>query len=395
MTEETQVALEIPRQVRVLHAFKVYRPSHGGIVHIIEKLVRGLASHVQSRILVSRERGLGKLEVVDGVSVRRTTSLGQLLALPLSPTFPFQFWRYAKQSDVVSYHYPFPLVDLAVFLWFPKQTALVIHWHSEIVAQAHMARLLAPLIRHCLRRADRIIVASSEHIRGSPFLAKLKEKCVVIPFGVDVEAWRSLTPGESARIDDLKQRYPKLIVAVGRLVPYKGFDTLLLAMRDVNATLLLIGSGPLEQALRKQAANLGIEKRVIFRGDVEDPELKISLHAATLFVLSSVSENEAFGIVQLEAMACGKPIVNTALRTAVPWVARHHQEALTVPPGDPRALAAALTRLLDDPSMSQQLGDNGLARARACFSNDVFFARTLETYQASVRERRRIPCTLS
>lgn len=395
MTEEIQVAPESPRPLRVLHAFKVYRPSHGGIVHIIEKLVRGLAGRVQSRILVSRERGLGKREVIDGVSVRRTTSIGQLLALPLSPTFPLQFWRDTKQADVVSYHYPFPLVDLAVFLWFPKQTALVVHWHSEIVAQAHMARLLAPLIRHCLRRADRIIVASSEHISRSPFLAPLKGKCVVIPFGVDVEAWRSLTPSEAARIHDLKQRYPQLVVAVGRLVPYKGFDTLLLAVRDVNATLVLIGSGPLEQALRQQAVNLGIEKRVIFRGDVDDTELKISLHAASVFVLSSVSENEAFGIVQLEAMACGKPIVNTALKTAVPWVARHNQEALTVTPGDVAAMAAALTRLLCDPALSRQLGENGLARARACFSNDVFFTRTLETYQESVRARRRIPCTLS
>jgi len=393
--EKPKDALEVSHQVRVLHVFKLYRPSHGGIVHILEKLARGLANQVQTCVLVSRERGLGKLEVVDGITVRRTTSLGQLLALPLSPTFPLWFWYYAKRSDVVNYHYPFPLVDLTVFLWFPKQTALVVHWHSEIVAQARIARLLSPMIRRCLQRADRIIVASPEHIKGSPYLARVAEKCTVIPFGADVEEWRSLTLDESAKIDDLKQRYPRLIVAVGRLVPYKGFDVLLRAMRNVNAMLFLIGSGPLEQMLRKQAADLNITERVIFHGGVDATELKIALHAATLFVLPSVSENEAFGIVQLEAMACGKPIVNTALRTAVPWVARDKQEALTVPPGDPDALAAALTRLLDDPSLSQQLGNNGLTRARNCFSNEVFFARTLETYQASVRERRRIPCMLS
>lgn len=394
MTNENPTAPKGQTRFRVLHVFKVYRPSHGGIVHVMEKLARGFAQAVESRVLVSRERGLGSIETVDEVPVRRTGSLGQILALPLSPTFLFWFWRYARNCDVVSYHYPFPLVDLAVSLWFPQRTALVVHWHSEIVAQARVARFLVPLFRRCLRRADRVIVASPAHVSGSALLSAVADKCVVVPFGVDVDTWSFLSPDESAEVCALRKRYPRLILAVGRLVPYKGFDILMRAMGDVDATLMLIGEGPLEEKLRSQAAEKCLEKRVLFRGAVGDSALKVALHAANVFVLPSVGDNEAFGIVQLEAMACAKPVVNTALGTAVPWVARNGQEGLTVQPRDPDALAAAINRLLNDPHEARRLGANGLVRARTCFSDDAFFARTLATYQQAARERQGVLCKL-
>lgn len=378
--------------MKVLHVFKVYRPSHGGIVHIIEKLARGLAAQAYSRVLVSREKGLGRSETVDGVTVQRTLSLGQLFALPLSPTFPFWFWWRAQKADVIDYHYPYPLVDLAVSIWLPKRATLVIHWHSEIVAQRRLGALLAPLIRRSLARASCVIVASPMHIDNSPFLRNVREKCVVIPFGVDVDWWQTISTESTAEVEKLRARWPRLVVAVGRLVPYKGFDVLLRAMTQVDGTLMLIGDGPLRHDLDQLACELGISERVLLRGSVSDTDLKVALHAAQLFALPSVGSNEALGIVQLEAMACGKPIVNTALPTGVPWVARDGHEALTVEPGDARALAAAVNTLLSDPNRATALGQRGLERARNVFSDHAFLESTLRAYQVAQARRREALC---
>ena len=112
------------------------------------------------------------------------------------------------------------------------------------------------------------------------------------------------------------------------------------------------------------------------------------MHAARLFVLPSIGDNEAFGIVQLEAMACGKAIVNTRLATGVPWVARDGAEARTVSPGSTAELAAAIRQLLDDGDGAAELGRRGRARVAELFERACFLAKTLAAYEAAALRRR-------
>ncbi|MFO1056831.1 MAG: glycosyltransferase [Dongiaceae bacterium] len=375
--------------LRVLHAFKVYAPEIvGGIPEVIRTLAAGLAPACDSRLLVARLSGAGRRDVVGGLPVRRVASLGTRLSMPLSPTYPAWLWAEARRADLVAVHSPFPLIDLSIALWFPARTALVVHWHSEIVGQRALLPVVAPLIRRALDRADRIIVSNEAIVRQSPFLRPREAKCRIVPFGIDIAGLATLDAAERDEVAALRARHPRLVLAVGRLVRYKGFETLIEAMRAIDGELALVGAGTLEPALRRQAASAGVGDRVHFAGQASAGELKRLLHACRVFALPSVSANETFAIAQLEAMACGRPVVNTRLPTGVPWVARHGQEALTVAPGSAPELAAALGRLLDDEALAAALGAAGAERARALFGLDAFLDGTLAVYREALAARR-------
>ncbi|MGV6808845.1 MAG: glycosyltransferase [bacterium] len=368
--------------LKVLHAYKVYLPYNGGIPAVISRITSGLQAQVDSTILVAQPKfALGVDEYYKKIFVTRSFSLGNLFSMPLAPFYIFNFWHKAKKSSVVHCHYPFPLNDLAVFLWFPKKTGLVIHWHAEITAQKRLVRFIKPLIQRCLKRADRIIVSNPCMIDASPYLKQYREKCDVIPYGVQINHFAMSTDNMQEKVQELQQRYPRLILAVGRLVSYKGFDVLLKALSQVDAQLCIVGEGVLHDELKSLTVTLNLEERVIFAGRVNDKVLLSFYQACRIFAFPSVTEAEAFGLVQVEAMLCKKPIVNTHLNSAVSWVARDQQEALTVMPNDVQALAQALQQLLDNPALASRLGEAGYQRALSEFSESVFLARMNTLYQ--------------
>jgi rhamnosyl/mannosyltransferase len=168
---------------------------------------------------------------------------------------------------------------------------------------------------------------------------------------------------------------------VGRLIYYKGFEVAIEAMKQVDATLVIVGDGPLRASLEAQARTMGVEGRVVFAGEIHNRDLRPYYLAADVFVLASVARSEAFGIVQLEAMAARVPVVNTQLDSGVPFVSRHGESGLTVPPGDAGALAAAINQLLADPALRKQYGGRGRARVETDFSAQAMSAAILRTYR--------------
>lgn len=361
-------------RLSVLHAYKTYLPeTEGGIPTAIRSLAA--MPECESLGVTTRAPLAPRRILVDGVPVERAAAFGQALSLPLAPLFPLALRRAARRADVIALHTPFPLGDLGALL--APGVPLVVHWHADIVRQRRAARLVAPLIRRTLARAARIVVSHPGIVAGSPWLGPFAEKCAVVPYGVDAEAWSALTPDEAAEAEALRARHPRLVAALGRLVPYKGFHVLVEAMAAVDGTAVIVGEGPEHARLTARIAALGLGGRVLLAGRLPRPHVKALLRAARVFAFPSVSPAEAFGIAQLEAMACGLPVVNTSLPTAAPWVARDGEEAITLPPNDPAALAAALTALLDDPARAAALGAAAQARVRAEFTEAAYRARAL------------------
>ena len=371
--------------MRVLHAFKVYRPDvMGGIPEAIGALAAGMRPRKDSRILVARARGRGRRSVIDDVPVQAVGSLGNLFSSPLAPSFPVKLAQSAREADLVALHHPFPLNDFGI-LGLRRRVALVIHWHGEIVGRRALRGLVAPLIRRSLARAQQVIVSDGSIIERSPLLRPHAAKCAVVPFGIDTAYWGALDANEQAKAAALRQQHPRLVVSTGRLVPYKGYAVLVEALRHVDATAIIVGDGPLRDNLLTQARKLGVADRLILAGTLSRDDLKIHLHAARAFVFPSTGLAETFGIAQIEAMAAGRPVVNTALPSGVPRVARDGFEGLTVPPGDAEAFGRAIGRLLADGDLARRLGDGARARALAEYEQAVFVRRVEAVYDRALR----------
>jgi rhamnosyl/mannosyltransferase len=275
-------------------------------------------------------------------------------------------------ADLVHIHLPNPTAVLA-YLASGYRGRLVITYHSDIVKQKLLARVFQPFLNAALRRSSAIIATSPNYVATSPVLQAFRDRCHVIPYGIDTAQLEQRDPG--ARFGE------RLVITVGRLVYYKGLEYLIRAMADVRGRLVIVGDGPLRGKLERLAAQLGVADRVLFAGVISNAEVLAYYHAAAVFVLASAARSEAFGIVQIEAMAAGLPVINTSLDTGVPLVSVHEQTGLTVPPADPQALAAAINRLLDDPNLRQKFGQAGVRRAREEFGLDRMLKRTLQLYR--------------
>jgi rhamnosyl/mannosyltransferase len=287
-----------------------------------------------------------------------------------------------RDYDLLHLHVPNPVGALAYLASIrPRQHALVVTHHSDVVRQAALRRLFQPFMNAVLARADAIIATSPNYLETSPELAPFRDKCVVVPYGLETARFRK-TPALEAEARAIRQRYgAPLLLGVGRLVYYKGFEHAIAAMREIDAQLLLVGDGPLREPLERLAAKLGVAGRVHFAGNVHNDQLAPYYHASDLFLFPSIARSEAFGIVQLEAMACGLPVINTALDSGVPFVSRSGETGLTVTPNDPAALAAAARELLAAPERRAELGARARQRVETEFSPARLQAAILEIYR--------------
>jgi rhamnosyl/mannosyltransferase len=254
---------------------------------------------------------------------------------------------------------------------------------SDTLGRKFLKRITDPFVGAMMRRADRIIVASQRYLDSSGELAPFKEKCRVIPMGINPARERDDLEGESAAV--LRQYGSRLVLAVGRLVEYKGFIYLLEAMRGVDATLLLVGTGPLDAVLKRAAQRFEVSNKVKFLGKVDD--LQKYYRACSVFVLPSISRAEAFGLVQLEAMAAGLPVINTNIDSGVPEVSLDGVTGITVPPADANSLAGAINVLLSDAALRQRMGAAGKIRARRDFAPELMVERTIKLYEEVLEER--------
>jgi rhamnosyl/mannosyltransferase len=355
--------------IRVLQVNKLYPPHIGGVEQVTRLLAEGLNQRrdMQVRVLVCGE-GLGTVrETVNGVELTRVGSLGRVRSEPIAPAFPLHLRR--AEADIYNFHAPFPLGELSG-LMLGKERAVVTWYHSDVVRQRISLALYRPLLRRFLKRSRAIIVSSPNLIESSPFLKPLAHRCRVVHFGVDTGRFRP-TERVLEGASRIRERYGDaggLVLFVGRLVYYKGLAYLVEAMRDVDASLLILGAGPLRKELEKRIEALGMSGRVRFAPRAEDEEMPSYYHACDLLVLPSTARSEAFGLVLLEAQACGKPVISTELGTGTSYANLDGITGLVVPPGDSGALSGAVKRLLEDPVLREDLGSRGRQRVMEEFN---------------------------
>jgi rhamnosyl/mannosyltransferase len=366
--------------VKVLQLGKYYHPYRGGMETHLQQLCERLAPRVDLDVVVSHTEPRTVVEHVGPVKVTRCLQAAHLASTSLNPSLPWVLSR--ARYDVLHVHFPNPMGVMAYLASRkPRHHRVVITYHSDIIRQERLLKLYAPFMHRVMDRADAILCTSPDYIDGSPTLGRYREKCRVVPLGIDPSPFAP-TEATLRRASELRARLGgPLVLGVGRLIYYKGFEYLVEALRSVDARLVLVGEGPLRAELEAKARALGVAERVHFAGGVSSEELPAYFHACDVFALPSVARSEAFGLVQLEAMACGKPVVNTALDSGVPFVSRHGESGLTVAPKDPAALADALRGLFADPARARAMGEAGRARVEREFTLDTMAARTFALYE--------------
>ncbi len=366
------------KRIKVLQVNKLYYPWTGGIERVVQQLAEGLKDKTDMKVLVCQEKGRTKVEKINGVIVHRAGSLGMFFSMPVSIAFIKHMRELSKDRDVLHFHMPFPLGDLACLLSGYKGK-VVVWWHSDIVRQKKLMLLYKPIMEKFLKRADVIIVATQGHIDGSDYLPKYRSKCVIIPYGVD----RAIEEKADRFIKktQLRKRKTLNMLFVGRLVYYKGCEVLLKAFEKVEgAELLIIGDGELKEKLEEETALSGLSEKVYFLGNVNEERLIQAFAECDVFVLPSIAKSEAFGLVQIEAMAFGKPVINTNLLSGVPYVSLDHVTGLTVPPNDVQALSEAMQWMVDHEEERIRMGKRARERVKECYRIDDVLKKVLEIY---------------
>ncbi len=377
--------------MHILHLGKYYPPYRGGMETILQAMAEGLLdAGCDVTVVVAAEGGTGSSEEMHGPRtghagrLLRTARLGLVNSQPLTPALPGVVRRELAFGgvDVLHVHLPNPLAagvclalrrDPAL-----KRVPLAVWYHADITRQRIGGRLVAPLVRACLREADGICVSSAALRDGSPVLAPWRDKVAVVPFGIEPQPWGAVSP-----------RRDGPVLFVGRLVPYKGVAVALDALAQApQVELDIVGEGPLEGELRERAARLGVAARVRFLGEMDSPGIAQLLGRARALVLPSIDRSEAFGLVQLEAMAAGVAVVCTDLPTGVREVGLPGQTCLRVPPGDSGALASALADLWSADGLATRLGEAGRARFRENFTREVMVARMVAWYEGLLAHAR-------
>jgi len=342
----------------------------------LEQVCGAMVDDVDLRVLVANDQHRRTNELVEGVPVNRLATYGTLARTPLVPSF-FSELNNPK-PDIFHLHHPNPVPTLALLLEMDvRRSKLVISYQAEITHQKFLNKFFEPLLHFVCERASAIIASSPNMIEHSKFLAAHREKCHVIPLPISAADWDRGTNIKNAATLRAEAKRP-VVLSVGRLVYYKGFEYLIAAMAKVNADLWIVGEGPQRAHLEQCIRDAGVQDKVKLLGKVD--RVQDYYAAADIFALASINEAEAYGIVQMEAMASRLPVVNTSLPSGVPYVSRSNESGLTVPPRDIDALASAINSLLGNESMRCEFGEAARRRVETEFDIQRVKERTLELY---------------
>jgi rhamnosyl/mannosyltransferase len=350
-------------------------------VRTLARAQAALGARVQV-MCVNHEPGPTRIERDGHVVVVRCRRLASAAKIDICPAI---LPCLAKLDvDILHVHVPNPSMILAVLLARPR-LPMVVTYQSDHVRQRIRGALFRPLERQFYRNVRAILTTSPHYMAGSAFLQARADKIVVLAMGIDSQPFLDPSAEDCAETDRILRRYPSpLWLTCGRLTYYKGLIHAIRAMRRIPGTLLIIGDGPERRGLEAEARNLHLSERVAFLGSVT--QVVPYYHAAFAFWFPSSARSEAFGLVQLEAMASGCPVINTAIPySGVSWVSRHEETGLTVPMNDPEALADAARRLLAERGLRDRLSAAARLRAVNEFDHRVMAERSLDIYQKVLR----------
>lgn len=378
---------------RVLQLGK-FHPIKGGVEKVMQSFTKGLSQkgYECDMLCASDDGDVEEINLNTYGRIIKTPIWTKKAATMVSPKMISVLRRICQCYDIIHIHHPDPMAALSLYLSRYKGK-VVLHWHSDILKQKHLLKFYEPLQRWLVHRADLILGTSPIYVEASPALKRVQDKVSYLPIGVQEKR------GELADIERIKERYKgkKIVYSMGRLVEYKGYEYLILAatMLSDDYVVLIGGGGPLKEQLQSQIDMLKLQGKVHLLGYVPSETLGAYYEACDVFCLSSTIKTEAYAIVQVEAMAVGKPIVATNIPgSGVSWVNAHGVSGLNVSTHNGRELAEAIMCICEDSEVYEQYSIRAKSRYEELFRNDVMIDKLIELYNNLLRDTMSCPESL-
>ena len=365
--------------MKILQLGKFY-PVRGGVEKVAYDLMIGLSErNIPCDMLCAVSQGKSRIIPINKYArVIGCRTWLKVASTMISPTMISTLREIHHTYDIVHVHHPDPMACLALFLSGFKGK-VILQWHSDIQRQKQLFKLYHPLQQWLLRRADWIIGTTPVYLSESPHLQGFQHKTICLPIGVE-----PMCP-DSEAVASIKRSFPgrKIVFSLGRLVPYKGYKYLIAAAQYLkdDFVILIGGMGELKEELQKEINELRLQHKVKLLGRISDEDLPAYYGACDVFCLSSIQKTEAFGIVQIEAMSCGKPVVATRIpQSGVAWVNAHGVSGLNVMPGNAIELAQAIEAITENKDTYARYSAGAKERYHELFTKKRMIEKCLNIY---------------
>ncbi|HEY8999162.1 MAG TPA: glycosyltransferase [Candidatus Saccharimonadales bacterium] len=357
-----------------------FSPAIGGVEKYVLELSKDLVAGGDEVIVVSADEPHANSPAkINGITSIRLPFKTKVANTNITPHL-FKALK-AQKFDVLHTHIPTPWsADISALVSLVKRKPLVVTYHNDLVGDGIGGLIAkaynATLLHFVLWRAKKIIITQEKYLEYSAHLKRHRRKVAVVPLGVN-------EPQKFSVKRDQNQLF--FMSVLDKYHEYKGLDVLLEALAIVRKDfpklhLVVGGKGELIEKYKAQAKELGIADSVKFLGLISDEERDKAYAASGAFVLPSTNSLEGFGIVALEALTYGTPVITTSLAGSSAYI-KAHDAGVVVPPKDVKALADALRTLCKDPGKAREMGEKGRAFAAKEFSWKAIAAQMHHIYE--------------
>lgn len=374
--------------MKIIQLSKFYKPYFGGVESVVADISEGLhCINKDVEVVACCKDGHSRNQLVDSVNVHYSKEWFSFSSTSFSLDYVRKVFDLCSRDNIFHVHLPNPLANFAIlmaYLFKNREIRIIVHWHSDIIKQKKLLKLYAPLMNWLLEKAETIIVTSQRYLDASEQLSKFKNKCVVIPIGID--SISSLVCQD--KVDSIKNLYKnkKIVFSLGRHIYYKGFEYLIESARDLdNAVVIIGGSGPDTEKYKQLIIDNGVSDKVFLIGRIEDSELPSYFAAADVFCFPSTEKSEAFGVVQLESMSVSTPVVSSEIiGSGVPWVNKNNVSGLIFEPKSVVALSKCLNIILTDDDLRADLSNGALSRFNSLFVKEKMISKINDVYEGKL-----------
>lgn len=374
---------------KALTISKRYRPEIGGIEIVAEAIAKILKeNNYESKVLTYNNINKLKEEIIDGVKVKRLPTIFQKGSVRWSNKYKKNMKKESQNANLIIFQFPSvqPEIDL-LFSNKYRNAKKICFYQNDIAGRGFLGNIYNKLVtQNFLEKMDKIIVTSPNMKDSSKELEKFQDKVEVIPLFVDTTHFYYRVKNKREFLfSRFKNKKEKIVMYIGRLGRYKGLEYLIEAFQNLDKKngLVIIGKGVKEKELKTKVQELNLEDDILFLDHVPYEELPEYYSSADLFVLPSTDRGEGFGLVAIEAMACGVPVVTTELGTGTSF---HNIDGVTGKVIEPRnsiALAKAINEILENPNKYEK--QNIVKRAKD-FSYDKFEKNVKEKILSIIEE---------